>query len=556
MMIAAALQSHPFWLEPSRWSWLGGRVSVPASVRPAASVRRSLTVWEWRLLALLVAVWFVHSLPWRLDEYDQAKQAFTSLEMVKGGAWWFQHTPGGRSVATKPPLIGWLSAAIYGVTGSWEWAWRLPSLLAAGVLLVVLWREGERLFAGFGGMLAAGAFGFNLLTPRLSLLVRTDMPLCLWITLVGLVVARHTRADAPPWKRRDRWTVCALLLAATMTKGPIAYAFLLPGMAVWSVVADQRGGRWQEIWGGWWHWTLPLLPFLFWLERGMVTMPDFYRVVVVREFLGRFTAGEAAVHHTGPVWSYFVGLFTRWAPWSVLLLAVRFRAHRVWWSLCRDPETRWLICWAAGGLALMSLIPSKRIDRIFPVVPPLCLVLTALIERARRPADAAPDVPSANWPEDWARLALVAAAVIPTVDGIKSVGEVYWHHENAAASFGEQVRALTTNRHVEMVEGQKGVVGEEAMIVYLRRLRFLSPGEADRLARASQLDAVVLNERGLDYARGLLGAFNPAEPRLVSAPAKEESRYLLLDSATIPTAKPVPAAAPHQKPRPPSTRLP
>mgnify|MGYP006920623902 CR=1 FL=1 len=32
-----------------------------------------------------------------------------------------------------------------------------------------------------------------------------------------------------------------------------------------------------------------------------------------------------------------------------------------------------------GGLIVMSLIPSKRLDRIFPVIPPLCLLLAAQI---------------------------------------------------------------------------------------------------------------------------------------------------------------------------------
>ena len=531
---------------------------------PAASApspfRRSLTRWEWRLLALLLALFFLRDFPWRLDEYDQAKQAFTSLEMVQGGHWWFQHTPGYRSVATKPPLVGWISAALYGATGSWEWAWRLPSLLAALALVVLLWREGERLLPGFGGTLAAGAFGFNLLAPRLALLVRTDMPLCLWITLLGLIVTHHVQAGGRPWTPRARWWVFGLLLIAMMTKGPIAYAFLLPGMAAWSFVVRRRGGRWQDIWGGWWHWTLPLLPFLFWLERGMVTVPDFFRQVVVREFLGRFTTGEAAVHHTGPVWSYFLGLLTRWAPWSVLLLAVRFRASRVWWSLCRHPATLWLICWAAGGLILLSLIPSKRIDRVFPVIPPLCLVLTALISQAGRPQENGPfAAPSPPWPVDWSKLALVVAVVLSFADALHAVVKVYSQHEDAPARFGEQVRAMTAGHPPEMIYSKNIVVSEEAMIVYLRCLRLLPPGEADRLARAGKLDAVVINEQNLDFARGLLGAFDPGTPRLTSG--GPDSPYLLLTRpARLPSSAvaPAPASAPtpRRKARPPSTQIP
>ena len=412
---------------------LDGGVSAPdpnISARPTPALRW-LSLWEWRLLAVMLALFATRDLPWRLDDFDQAKQAFTSLEMVKDGQWWFQHTPGGRGVATKPPLIGWISAAFYGLSGrNWELAWRLPSLLAAMALVVMLWQAGERLWPGRGGGLAAAAFGFNLLTPRLAMLVRTDMPLTLWITPVGLIVWHHVRDGGRPWTPAARWAVFGFLLASMWTKGPIAYAFLLPGMAVLTWMIHRRGGSPGQVWGGWWHWALPMLPFLVWLERGMVTMPGFSEQVITREFMGRFTVGEAAVHHNQPVYFYFAQLLTRWAPWSLLLLAVRVRAGRVWWSLCQETGTLWLICWAAGGLLCMTLVPSKRTDRIFPAVPPLCLVLTALLSAARRPLLASPTTPDASWPEQWGSLTTVAAVVLTAATTLGGIFQVYRTGEN------------------------------------------------------------------------------------------------------------------------------
>src|SRR6202521_6138346 len=78
----------------------------------------------WFAAALAILLFAVTNLPWHLDEYDQAKQAFTSFEMVQQGNWIYQHTPNGW-VATKPPLVGWISAGIFFVVRSWELAWRL-----------------------------------------------------------------------------------------------------------------------------------------------------------------------------------------------------------------------------------------------------------------------------------------------------------------------------------------------------------------------------------------------------------------------------------------------
>src|ERR1041384_2602863 len=84
------------------------------------------TLW---VIALLITLLFaIANLPWQLDDYDQAKQAFTSFEMIKEGHWFYQQTPHER-VATKPPLVGWISAGLFTVTRSWELAWRLQSFL-------------------------------------------------------------------------------------------------------------------------------------------------------------------------------------------------------------------------------------------------------------------------------------------------------------------------------------------------------------------------------------------------------------------------------------------
>ena len=539
--------------------------TAAAPAPPAASsAPRRLRPWEWRLLGWMLALFILRDVPWRLDEYDQAKQAYTSLEMVQAGSWWFQHLPGRQSVATKPPLVGWTSAAIYYLTGGrWEIAWRLPSLLAAVALAVLLWRAGEREWPGWGGILAAAAFGFNFLAPRLATLVRTDMPLTLFVTLLGLIVWRHVRDGGQPWNHRSRWAVFTALLLALMTKGPIAYAFLLPGMVVHSWLCRRRGHTAARTWGGWWHWTLPLLPFFFWLERGMVTMPGFYDQVIGREFLGRFTVGAAAVHHNQPVWFYFTQLFTRWAPWSVLLLAVRFRARRLWWAMCREPGTLWLVCWAAGGLLFMSLVPSKRVDRIFPAVPPPCLVLTALLARAQRQTEIdGGDIDTTGarsmviatatdrWPLRWSRWTVGGALLLTVGTTVGGVVQAYYEHTDALADFGAHVRAVTSarDRRVEIVVERSPVESDGTMLVYLRRLSFLSPAEAIQLWSLGKLDAVVLTAKALESAggpTGLLSPFAPARPELSSPQAKPP--YLLVSSRMKPaTLTPTPAPVNHR----------
>ncbi len=89
----------------------------------------------WIVGAVTLLLFLIADLPWQLDDYDQAKQAFTSFEIIKEGHWFYQRTPH-EHVATKPPLVGWISAALFALTRSWEVAWRLPSFLAAVAIAI------------------------------------------------------------------------------------------------------------------------------------------------------------------------------------------------------------------------------------------------------------------------------------------------------------------------------------------------------------------------------------------------------------------------------------
>src|SRR5438132_9903492 len=276
--------------------------------------------------------------------------------MVNEGRWLYQQTPH-QHVATKPPLVGWISAALFIVTRSWDLAWRLPSLVAAVALALLLFRSAESAYGLTAGLIALGAFGLNLLTPRLATLVRTDMLLALVIFAIGLLIWKKIR-DETEWRLRDRFYLFGLLTIAMLIKGPIVYAFLLPGIALfqWRAVAvagvgdpGQDGRALQNsvsAWCGWWPWVASLVVFLLWVIGGILFQAGFFGEVVVREFAARF--GETN-HRPQPLYFYLPHLLHKFAPWSELMIVfaiVPAAAGRNWRlrSVFREmsPETFWL----------------------------------------------------------------------------------------------------------------------------------------------------------------------------------------------------------------------
>jgi 4-amino-4-deoxy-L-arabinose transferase-like glycosyltransferase len=458
----------------------------------------------WLIVAVSLLLFLIGNLPWHLDDYDQAKQAFTSFEMIKEGHWFYQQTPH-EHVATKPPLVGWVSAGLFGLTRSWELSWRLPSLLAAIGLAIFLFRGASSAYGPIAGLIALGAFGLNLLSPRLATLVRTDMPLALMIFLIGMLIWKKIKAGTE-WTPRDQVYLFALLTVAMLIKGPIVYAFLLPGIALFQwrygrarppgALSDEfirnervdiRGqSGLQSAWPGWWPWIASLAVFLLWVIGGMLFQPGFFDEVVMREFVARF--GET-IHRPQPLYFYLPHLLHKFAPWSVLMIAIAVvDLHSRKWRLRSalaemSPETFWLLCWSLGGLIVMSLIPSKRVDRIFPIIPPLCLLLAAQIGGvgALRPPGA-----SALRPY----LAIVLAFAILFTGGytISKVISGYRHHRDALGIFGRDVRRQAAAHH-----WRYGVVSakDEGLLLYLRKTHFIEPDHAVADWNRGNLDALV-----------------------------------------------------------------
>jgi 4-amino-4-deoxy-L-arabinose transferase-like glycosyltransferase len=464
----------------------------------------------WIVGAFTIVLFLVANLPWQLDDYDQAKQAFTSFEMIKEGRWFYQQTPHAH-VATKPPLIGWISAGLFELTRSWDLAWRLPSFLAAGAISILLFRAAVMAYGSVAALIALSAFGLNLFSPRLATLVRTDMPLTLVIFLIGLLIWQKVR-HGEPWNKRDHLLVFVLLMGAMLIKGPIVWAFLLPGIGIYEW--RRRSNNAPSAWCGWWPLVASLGVFLLWVVGGTVFQRGFFNEVVVREFVARF--GET-VHRSQPIYFYLPHLLHKFLPWSGLIIAVavldlRSRRWKIRAAFCEiSPETFWLVCWSLGGLLAMSLIPSKRVDRIFPVLPPLCLLLAAQVAtRYVSCSHGSVSRSSTNLDADltghrpvatengatrtrvyrWSAVALLLSILITGGYTISKVVSGYRNHLDALVVFGRKVRHEAEVHHwrYEALSAK-----DEALLLYLRKTHFIAPDRAIGEWNHGNLDALVVS---------------------------------------------------------------
>ncbi|MEO8216426.1 MAG: glycosyltransferase family 39 protein [Acidobacteriota bacterium] len=311
---------------------------------------------------------------------DQPLQLAYIRDILVHHAWIVQHGPDGE-IASKPPLYNWLAALIVLVMGSQRvFFMKLPSIVS-GLLTVGLVRDiGKRLDSSRVGTIAAVFFVLTPMLVKHVYFARTDMLLTL-LVLCQFDAALYLENSSAS---RLRGTMVYWLAGALgmLTKGPIALLIPLAGLGAWYAWRGEFRQRWKRLA------LLPgiglaLLPFAIWFATATaVGGKAVVEQLLFTETIDRIVPGPMSFEFRS-VFYYIPYLILRIAPWSILAMAalpsfMQERKH----SGQRVHEMSFVVAWFTGGFAFLSIIPSKRVDRLFPLVPAVCLLAAWGIDRA------------------------------------------------------------------------------------------------------------------------------------------------------------------------------
>jgi hypothetical protein len=162
----------------------------------------------------------------------------------------------------------------------------------------------------------------------------------------------------------------------------------------------------------------------------------------------------------------------------------------------------------------MSLVPSKRVDRIFPVVPPLCLLLATLTSRAGPLRGTC-----------FLEAALVFAIFFAGGYTTWKIVSGYRQQRDALAVVGRAIRT-----EAEMHRWRYEVVSarDEGLLLYLRKTHFIEPNRAVAEWNAGKLDALVASsEKASTLMPRLTGAV-VARLKLPDRQDQQAAGYVLI----------------------------
>lgn len=307
--------------------------------------------------------------PWPADE---PVFALIARDMVATGHWLVPMV-GGDYFQDKPPLLFWLQAIAYQLTGSEKVGFLLPSLLAGVGTVLLVYDLARRLWSREAGLHAALLL---LVCVQFVLQARRAQQdaLLMFFTFLSFYCLARQLLLGGGW----RWALAAGVAAGlgTLTKvvGFLSFIVLVPWLfALWR---KWPGVSWQKPWPMWSiagaGWVMVTAAWLFpvwWLSRHDAGLRQYFHELVFVQTFGRYVDPW---HHYRPAWYYLRAMAILWIPLVLLLpwLAARWRDD------LRSQDARVLLPLGFVLLYVLffTLSSGKRDVYILSALPMLALV--------------------------------------------------------------------------------------------------------------------------------------------------------------------------------------
>lgn len=335
--------------------------------------RRWLRPLGWLALALPLFAFFVRLGAAPLFDVDEGAFSEATREMFERGDFLSTYLDG-ENRFDKPILIYWLQAIGYLMFGATEWAFRLPSALAAAAWSYATWYFARKHF-GPDTALAALLVAATALGPfAIGRAATADALLNLLLVLTLFDAWRHLQSGRrQPLLRSFIWMGLGVL-----TKGPIA--IIVPGAVTLLYCLSSRR------WNSWWRaafdpvgWIILAVLVVPWYAAALIIHgQDFIDGFILKHNVKRFTGTLEG--HAGSLFYYVIAVPLLLLPWTGPLIAT-LRGLR---TDIKTATRRFLWIWAGFVVVFFSLSGTKLPHYALYGATPLFMLVAAHREEFKR----------------------------------------------------------------------------------------------------------------------------------------------------------------------------
>lgn len=279
----------------------------------------------------------------------------------------------GHTYSHKPPLLFWLFEAGWGVFGINEWWPRLVGPFCALISLQLTRRLAAKLWPDVPrvAMIAPWILLSTLLWTLFatSTMFDTLLTCCVLTGMLGLLEAMHG-------SRFKGWGLFGLAIGlGLLAKGPVIFLHLLPS-ALLVFLWRRQEISWQKSWFA--FLVVALLSgiaiALAWALPAAIAGGEEYANAILWHQTADRAVGSKIHARWFPWYFFFIPLITfPWITWP-----------RLWHSwkhaqLATDFGLRFCLTWIAASFLLFSLLPSKQLHYLLPMLPGFALICARLL---------------------------------------------------------------------------------------------------------------------------------------------------------------------------------
>lgn len=424
------------------------------------------------ILLLPLASFFLMLGTTPLFDVDEGAFSEATREMFERGDFLSTYLNGEHRF-DKPILIYWLQALPFMAFGATEWAFRLPSAVAATIWCYATWQFARERF-GADTALAALAVAATALGPlAIGRAATADALLNMLLALALFDAWRHLESGRRmPLLRSYVWIGFGVL-----TKGPIA--LIVPGAVTFLYCASRLEWR---------RWLRSVFDPVGWIILAVLVVPwyaaaltihgqDFIDGFILKHNVKRFTGSLEG--HTGSLFYYIVAVPLLLLPWTSPLIAALRHARE-------DASTsvrRFLWIWAGFVVVFFSLSGTKLPHYVLYGSTPLFLMVAAHRDGLRR-----------AWlhlvPPTLLLAAFIALPVLADMLSRGDAGNAYYRAQLA------QAHDITSSAYYLITVG--------ALILWLAAASMLKTSAWNRLLLGAVISSGVLITTVAPWAGGLL----------------------------------------------------
>lgn len=379
----------------------------------AIAEKRPVTV----LLLLCLALYLPGLFTLPVLDRDEARFAQATVQMHETGDYMVPHFQEDLR-AKKPVAIYWMQALTTGTASALGadtasghpgiWAFRIPSVIAAIVVVLLTWRLASAFYGHRAGLIAGALIATAVVLVAEANIAKTDAALAASIMAAQLALARVWLARDP--RRLVPGIGNVLLFWAAMAigillKGPIAP--MVSGLTALMLIVFSRDIKWLFALRPVRGFALLLVLTLPWaISVWITTGGAFFGEAVGGDFLPKLAGGQES--HGAPFGYYLALLTLTFFPVNMLLLPAIAKA----WGDRHSNAVMFLAAWIIPNWLVFEVVPTKLPHYVLPVYPALAILVAAFIAAAFvDPARLRSRLARVNIAV-WAALATLLAAAI------------------------------------------------------------------------------------------------------------------------------------------------